>query len=256
MNDWNPDQYLQFKTERTQPSIDLVARIHFADPKTIIDFGCGPGNSTQVLVKRWPKARIIGLDNSSAMIAKAKEDYPEQEWILADAATYESEVKFDIVFSNATIQWIPDHTALLNKFHGLLVEGGIVAVQLPLFWDMPLGKIIDRVSKDPRWQSYTEQVPSLFTIHDYSFYYDQLSVLFQKVDLWETCYMDILDSHRSLVEMIRSTGMKPYLEQLDSHNAKVEFEQEVLKEIVKVYPSQQNGKVILPFKRLFFIGHK
>jgi len=256
MNDWNPHQYLQFKTARTQPSIDLVARIDLVDPTTIIDFGCGPGNSTQVLAHRWPKARIIGLDNSSAMIAKAKTDYPAQEWILADVATYESDIKFDIVFSNAAIQWVPDHTALLKKFHGLLCEGGLVAVQLPLFWDMPLGKIIDQVSKRPGWQSAIAQVANLFTIHDYSFYYDQLSTLFRKVELWETSYMDIMDSHQSILEMIRSTGMKPYREQLDSNAAREEFEQEVLDEIVNIYPLQWNGKVILPFKRLFFIGHK
>lgn len=256
MKDWNPDTYLQFRNERTQPSIDLVARIGFADPKAIIDFGCGPGNSTQVLVHRWPNARIIGLDNSSAMIAKARKDYPEQDWILADVGTYETDIKFDIVFSNATIHWIPDHRALLKKFHGFLVEGGVAAVQLPPFWDMPLGKIIDRVSRDPRWQSQTAHVSKLFTIHDYSFYYDQLSVLFRKAELWETSYMDIMDSHTSIIEMIRSTGMKPYLDQLNSQEVRDEFEQEVLKEVVNVYPLQGNAKVILPFKRLFFIGHK
>ena len=256
MNDWNPNQYLQFRTQRTQPSIDLVAKIDFAEPKTILDIGCGPGNSTQVLVHRWPKARIIGLDNSASMIAKAKTEYPAQEWILADAATYESDLKFDIVFSNATIHWIPNHPALISRIQGLLLDGGIVAVQLPLFWAMPLGQIIDQISRDSRWQSQTEQVSELFTIHDYSFYYDELSALFRKVDLWETTYMDILDSHQSIVEMIRSTGMKPYLERLGTDVARDEFEQEVLKEIMQVYPLQQNGKVILPFKRLFFIGAK
>ena len=256
MKDWNPDTYLQFKSERTQPSIDLVARIDLADPKVIIDIGCGPGNSTQVLVHRWPGARIIGLDNSSAMIAKARAEYPGQEWILADAGTYEPDSRFDLLFSNAAVHWIPDHRTLLRKFHGLLAEGGILAVQLPLFWDMPLGKIIDRISRNPRWHALTARVANQFTIHDYSFYYDQLTALFRKVELWETSYMDTLDSHLSMIEMIRSTGMKPYLEQLNSPAARQEFEQEVLTEIVKVYPVQQNGRVILPFKRLFFIGHR
>jgi trans-aconitate 2-methyltransferase len=256
MNDWNPDRYLKFKNERTQPSIDLVSRIDFADPKTIIDFGCGPGNSTQVLVNRWPKARIIGLDNSPAMIAKARKDYPEQEWVLADAASYEPDVKVDIVFSNAAIQWIPNHKKLINKFYNLLSDNGIVAVQMPQFWDMPVGKIIKKVSKDSRWISQTEKASKLIRIHDYSFYYNRLYVLFKKVEIWETYYMHTLDSQMSIIDMIISTGMKPYLEKLDSDEAKREFIDEVLKGIQKFYSLQKDGKVIFPFKRLFFISRK
>jgi trans-aconitate 2-methyltransferase len=106
MNDWNPDLYMQFTSERTQPSIDLISKIKPVKPKSIFDIGCGPGNSTQVLVNRWPKARISGLDSSSSMIKKAEQDYPNQEWIVADALTYNPKIKYDIVFSNAVIQWI------------------------------------------------------------------------------------------------------------------------------------------------------
>lgn len=120
MNDWNPNLYMQFRSERTQPSIDLIAKIKPVEPKSIIDIGCGPGNSTQVLVNRWPKAKITGLDSSSSMIRKAEQDYPNQEWIVADTLTYDPEIEYDIVFSNAVIQWIPNHEDLLKKFHGML----------------------------------------------------------------------------------------------------------------------------------------
>lgn len=254
MSDWNPESYLQFRNARTRPSIDLVTRIPSADPRAIIDFGCGPGNSTQVLAHRWPRARVLGLDQSPAMIETARSDYPGPEWIVADAATYETEETFDIVFSNATIQWIPDHEALLARWRGLLGEGGVLAVQMPLFWEMPLGQLIDRVSRDPRWRRSTEHVSSLFTIHDYRFYYDRLTDLFARVDVWETTYMDVLASHRSVVELIKSTGLKPYLDSLDGLESQEAFEQDVLRGVEEVYPSQRNGKVILPFKRLFFIG--
>ena len=115
--DWNPELYLKFDKERTQPSIDLVKRINFDKPERILDIGCGPGNSTQILVLRWPDSEIIGIDNSPAMIEKARKDYPKQEWRILDAGTDEITGIFDIVFSNATIQWIPDHIKLLNKFH-------------------------------------------------------------------------------------------------------------------------------------------
>ena len=98
MNDWNPNEYLRFKTERTQPSIDLVSRINRANPKSIIDIGCGPGNSAQILKKRWSKSHITGLDNSPAMIDQARKNYPHQEWILSRVSDYETDQKFDIVF--------------------------------------------------------------------------------------------------------------------------------------------------------------
>jgi len=256
MNDWNPDLYMQFSSERTQPSIDLIGKINQIEPKSIIDIGCGPGNSTQVLVNRWPKSQITGLDSSTAMIKKAKQDYPNQEWIVADALTYNPEIKYDIIFSNAVIQWIPNHEKLLTKFHENLTDNGIIAIQIPLFWDMPLGQIINNTAKDDRWKTKTESVSNLFTIHDYSFYFDQLSELFNSIEMWETHYMHILNSHIAILEMMRSTGLKPCLERLDDDSEKNKFEEEVLKKIRNAYPIQKNGKVLLPFKRLFFIGYK
>lgn len=147
MNTWNPDLYMQFSSERTRPSFDLVSRIKTVNPKNIIDIGCGPGNSTQVLINRWPNAAITGLDNSQEMIKKAKCDYPDQEWIHADITTFEAEIKYDILFSNAVIQWIPNHKSLMKKFHDMLCEDGLIAVQIPLFWDMPLGSIVKKHQK-------------------------------------------------------------------------------------------------------------
>ena len=255
MSDWQPDRYLQFHSERTQPSIDLVAKIDKVAPEYIIDIGCGPGNSTQVLSHRWPQSKIIGIDTSASMIARAGLDFPKQEWQTANASTYEPTTKFDIVFSNAVIQWIPDHEKLFAKFHSLLCGGGIVAVQIPLFWDMPLGVIIDEVAQDIRWKNRTEKVERIFTIHDHVFYYDLLSSLFTSIELWETDYLHILESHESIIEMMRSTGLKPYHELL-SDEERGEFEKAVLKGIQQAYPTQKNGKVLLPFKRLFLKGIK
>jgi trans-aconitate 2-methyltransferase len=255
--DWDPDSYLKFRNERRQPSVDLVTRISKDFyPRKIIDIGCGPGNSSEVLAERWPTASVVGIDTSEDMIKKARKDYPNQEWIIADASTYNPNEKFDLVFSNATIQWIPDHTKLLGKFHAFLSDNGILAIQIPLFWDMYAGKAIREICGDNRWKSQTDKIPDLFTIHDYPFYYDLLSHLFKASELWETFYMHILESHLSILEMIRSTGLKPFLDILDNVQDKCVFETEVLKKIKRDYPVQANGKVIFPFKRLFFIGYK
>jgi trans-aconitate 2-methyltransferase len=254
--DWNPDLYLKFDKERIQPSIDLVSRILIDNVSKIIDIGCGPGNSTQVLVQRWPHSQIIGVDNSPSMIEKAKKDYPNQNWEILDAGKEDFPDTYDIIFSNATIQWIPDHDQLFRKFFLNLNEKGLIAIQIPLFWDMPLAKAIEKIAMGNRWKSATKEISKLFTIHNYSYYFDQLSIHFDKIDIWETYYMHIMDSHVSILEMIRSTGLKPYLDGLETDNDKKDFEAQVLTEITKDYPKQKNGKVIFPFKRLFFIAKK
>jgi trans-aconitate 2-methyltransferase len=256
MHDWNPDLYIQFRAERTQPSIDLVSRIDFAEPQTIIDIGCGPGNSSQILAQRWPEAQITGLDSSPAMIEKARQDYPDQQWVVADANTYSSAKKFDILFSNAVIQWLPDHENLLKRFHGLVAENGLLAIQIPLFNDMPLARVIEETAANSRWQADFTGLDDLFTIEDVSFYYDHLSQLFPSVSLWQTDYIHIMKNHAAIQEMMRSTGLKPYLERLESETERAEFERKIVEGIERAYPGQENGQVLFPFKRLFLIGDK
>jgi len=254
--EWNPEKYLKFTIERLQPSIDLIYRIKHSQPKSIIDIGCGPGNSTMLLASKWPESKILGLDNSSIMIDQAKQDYPNQEWILADAFSYEFDDKFDIIFSNAVIQWIPNHEQLIKKFYIMLSNEGVLAVQVPLFWEMRLGILIDKVALDPRWSVFTGDVSQIFTIHDHSFYYNQLSKHFKSIEMWQTDYVHIMDSQESILDMIRSTGLKPYLMRISNEEIKKKFELEVLKKIKIAYPLQEDAKVLLPFKRLFFICKK
>ena len=138
MNKWNPDLYLKFADERTQPSYDLISRINIANPANIVDIGCGPGNSTKALRERWPQAHILGLDSSKEMIAKARVSYPQGDWVLADAANWKTDVKYDIVFSNATLQWIPNHERLLKTLFDCINTAGVLAVQVPANNSSPL----------------------------------------------------------------------------------------------------------------------
>ena len=255
-SDWNPQLYLKFKNERTQPSIDLVYRININNPEKIIDIGCGPGNSTQILCQRWPDSCVTGLDNSHAMIEKAKTDYPEQKWILSDTDNLDQKIKYDVVFSNAAIQWIPEHEKLIPSLFNITKKNGAMAIQLPKFRDMPIGKSIEQISAKSRWNCYTSEADDLFTYHDYSFYYELLAEHSVKIDMWETSYIHTLDSQEAILEWIRSTALKPYLDCLENNDMKHEFEEDVLDEIKKNYPLQKKGKVLFPFKRLFFVAYK
>jgi len=256
MPDWNPNQYLKFANERTQPSIDLAARINVGNPKSIIDIGCGPGNSTQVLRQRWPGAKISGLDSSIEMIKKAKEDFSEMEWITADASTFKFNEKYDLVFSNAAIQWMPDHEILLPRFLKILNDGGALAVQVPANFDSPLHQAVLAVSSNPKWSRLTSGAEKLITYHTVEYYYDILSFASEKIDIWETTYYHVLGSHVALVEWYKGTGMRPFLERLPDESSRREFEDEVLDRCARDYRIQKDGKVIYPFKRVFFVTYR
>ena len=143
MLDWNPDLYLKFEKERTLPAKDLISRIEIVNPKRILDIGCGSGNSTHELKKRWPNAEIVGIDNSKSMVEKARSLYDDTKFILMDATEDLSPLgKFDIVFSNAAIQRIPDHENLIKSFYDLLNDKGVLAIQLPLIDEVEAQKAL------------------------------------------------------------------------------------------------------------------
>jgi trans-aconitate 2-methyltransferase len=256
MTDWNPKQYLKFRNERTQPSIDLVARIMINAPKTIIDIGCGPGNSTQILYGKWPNADIVGLDSSQKMIEKARQDYPGQKWVVGDAAALDTDQKYDIVFSNATLQWVPDHHSLMPRLFNVLNKTGVLAVQVPANNESPLHKVLLSVAQDRKWKRYTSSCEKLLTYHNVEYYYNVLISLTENFDVWETTYHHVLESHEALLEWYRSTGMKPFLERLPDDVARAEFEKEILMQCKSFYPIQTDGKILYPFRRLFFTAKK
>ena len=256
MSDWNPQQYLKFKSERTQPSIDLVARIMINDPETIIDIGCGPGNSTQILHRRWPDADIVGLDSSQKMIEKAREDYPGQKWMVGDASDLDTNKKYDIVFSNATLQWIPSHDVLIPRLFNIVNKNGVLAVQVPANNESPLHKALLCVAQSQKWKGYTSGCEKLLTYHSVDYYYNVLSSLTDDFDIWETTYYHVLKSHEALIEWYGSTGMKPFLERLPDDEARTAFGKEILMQCKSFYPIQTDGEILYPFKRLFFTANK
>lgn len=256
MNDWNPEQYIKFINERTQPSIDLAKRIDTDDPKSIIDIGCGPGNSTAVLAKKFPSAHIIGADNSKNMVEKAKYQYPSLDFILFDAENDFPELKekFDVVFSNACIQWVPNHRKLLTDMMSVLKDNGIMAVQIPMNRKEPIHQIINDIAESDKWKGKFSEKRVFYTLAQ-SEYYDLLSEISSDFSMWETIYFHRMPSHESIIEWYRSTGLRPYLNKLSKQDAK-DFEKDIYEELVKAYPVQKNGEIIFRFPRLFFTAIK
>lgn len=255
MKDWNPEQYLKYKSERSRPAEDLIARIAVGSPGSIIDVGCGPGNVTQMLRHRWPYSEIVGVDSSESMIARAREDYPDQQWITGDAAALDPAARYDIVFTNAMLQWLPNHHALIPRLLGLVRRGGALAVQVPANHESPLHRALVSVASQEAWTRLGADRVKPLTYHEPEFYYDLLHPLAADVDLWATTYHHALGSHRELIEWYGSTGMRPYLDALPDDAHREKFRTEVLDECREEYPAHKNGKILFPFRRIFFIAY-
>jgi len=253
MPDWNPDLYLEFERERTQPSIDLTMKIMLDQPRRIIDLGCGPGNSTKVLKARWPQAEIAGLDSSKTMIAEARAKDPAIEWICADASSDLSRLgSFDLIFSNAALQWMPNHERLLQNLFNMLNTGGVLAVQVPATARMPVRIELGKLAGSDKWKGRFTGLNPGVSIHGPEFYYDIVCGLSAEVEVWETRYFHVMNTHAAIVQWYSSTGMRPYLDCLQEDGLRAEFQTDLEHALKDVYPLQADGKILFPFTRIFF----
>ncbi|HVM48742.1 MAG TPA: methyltransferase domain-containing protein [Candidatus Acidoferrum sp.] len=256
MADWNPGLYLKFERERTQPVRDLVARLEVREPSRILDIGCGPGNSTAVLKERWPKASVTGLDNSRAMIEKARRARTDIEWLEADAASDLSHLgAFDVVLANASLQWLPNHAALLPRLFRSVGRGGALAVQIPQFDRMPIAQALSETTRQAEFASFFTGFDDALERLEDAAYYDVLSESSGAVDLWVTHYYHVMEGHEAIIEWMTSTALRPYLDRLPP-NQQGPFLAAVLARLRQAYPAQHDGRVLFIFKRLFFIAYR
>lgn len=250
---WDSAAYLRFKAERTQPSIDLVKRIGLEQPRKLLDVGCGPGNSTQVLADAFPNAlRIIGIDSSPEMIEAAKDDHPDMEFRICDALNLPSlgEDGFDVVFSNACIQWVPDHPRLIRDMLALLRPGGMLAVQVPMNYQEPIHRIIGELAASDEWRAELAFARIFHTLSQEA-YFDILAAEAGQFQMWQITYLHRMPSHEAIMDWYKGTGLRPYLSLLSGERAAA-FEQAVLEEVATRYPKQGNGEIIFRFPRFFF----
>ena len=251
MPTWNADQYLKFADERAQPCRDLVARIAVDGVRSIVDLGCGPGNSTRILAERWPTAQTIGVDDSVSMIDVARREQPKRLWAARDITQWASEEKglFDVVFSNAALQWAPDHASLYPKLFDRVAPGGAFAVQIPSDVHSLPHRIMREVAppdlKVKEWHA-----------HPAAFYYDLVASHAARVEMWETDYYHVLPNAEAVVEWYKGTGLRPFLEALPTESDREQFLADYLKRIRAAYPIHPDGKIIFPFRRLFVVAYK
>jgi trans-aconitate 2-methyltransferase len=257
MSTWNAAQYLRFGDERTRPCRDLAAKVEVAAPARVIDLGCGPGNSTAVLRERWPAAQIAGLDSSQEMLAKARADQPAALWVHGDIAQWATDEgrRFDVVFSNAALQWLPDHGALLPRLMARVAPGGALAAQLPTYSEQAGQRMIRELAWSERWRGRFVKEPADWRTESVGFYYDALAGLAARLELWETEYVHVVDGTQAVVEWYGATGLRPYLNALATEAERAAFIEEYRKAIEPHYRGQADGRILFPFRRLFIVAY-
>ena len=250
MPKWDPGQYLKFEDLRTRPARDLARSVEAANPRRVADLGCGTGNSTAVCAERWPEASIVGIDSSTAMIDKARGIYPDREWLAADIAEWARErdgERYDVLFANASLQWVDDHATLFPRLLERLAHGGALAVQMPSY-EMAPNRVMRELAAElgvdaKEWRS-----------HDLDFYYAILRPHTARLDLWATEYVQIMPDVEAIVEWYRGTGLRPYLGAIGEDGERERFVAEFGERLREVYAESPAGGVLFPFRRVFVVG--
>lgn len=259
MPSWSAGQYLTFAEERTRPCRDLAAHVSLGHVSRIVDLGCGPGNSTEVLAERWPSAEITGVDNSPEMIDAAGRAHPEYRWRLLDIAEWarEDNGQFDLVFSNAALQWVPDHELIYPRLWMRVAPAGALAIQLPGNFDAPPHRAMREIAASVHWRSaFGPDGVREWHVHDLDFYYDLMAPHAAQVDLWATEYMHVLPSSDAILEWYKGTGLRPFLDALECDADRDRFIRHYRERICWYYRPRPDGRVLFPFRRIFLIAYR
>lgn len=249
---WDPDRYRMYDDERGRPFLDLLARVRAETPRTVVDLGCGPGNLTALLKQRWPDADVRGIDSSSEMIEAA--DVPGVAFEVGDLRRWTPDEPVDVLVSNATLQWLPDHLELLPRLLRRVAPGGWFAFQVPGNFGEPSHTIrTDLATKAPyAAHTSTVAVPSSREPVDYL---RALQVLGCEADVWETTYLHVLTGDDPVFTWVSGTGAAPTLQALPD-DLRASFERAFRDRLAEAYPADSEGRVILPFRRIFAVARK
>jgi trans-aconitate 2-methyltransferase len=252
--DWSARQYLKFEDERTRPPRDLLAQVPLESPGRVVDLGCGPGNSTELLIERFPAAEVIGLDSSPDMLRQARERLPRCTFLQGDLATWMPPEPTDLLFGNAVFQWVPDHPRVLVRLLEALPRGGALAVQMPDNTTEPALMLMEKVAASGPWADAIKRVGAARNdLPSPGAYYDLLRPLCSHFDIWHTHYNHVLADHAGVVEWFKGSALRPFLTAVD-RDMRETFTARYTDEIARAYPARHDGKIMLKFPRLFILA--
>ena len=256
MKEWDPGLYRKFEAERTRPARELLARIAIGEVEQVTDLGCGPGNSTELLAEAWPLAKVCGLDSSAAMLAQARERLSHCRFVQADIRSWQAEAPQQVIYANASLQWLGNHAALFPHLVKQLAPGGVLAVQMPDNLNEPSHRLMREVAATDPWQGRIDpETADRKQLLSTGEYYDLLTQTGCEVDIWRTTYYHVMADAQAIISWLQATGLRPFLASLDDAEQR-DFLAAYHQRLLTAYPAQSDGQVLLAFPRLFIVAVK
>jgi trans-aconitate 2-methyltransferase len=250
---WDPKTYLAFGAERARPASDLLARVPLEAPKRIADLGCGPGNSTALLRARWPDAEIDAIDLSPEMLEDARASGIDARFIQADIAQWAPDTHYDLIYSNAVLQWLRGHETLVPRLFSFVGSGGALAIQMPRNFDEVCQVLLREAVADSRWAAKLRDVRDWWNGLAPEAYYDLLARDAHSIDLWETRYFHVLEGEDGVFRWMIGTSLRPFAAALEGA-LKEEFLEHYRGMLAAAYCKRPDGKTIHRFLRLFLVA--
>jgi trans-aconitate 2-methyltransferase len=250
---WDPDVYLAFADHRSRPFYDMLSRVGAQRARRVVDLGCGAGNLTKYLEKRWPGSVIEALDTSPEMVAAARERGIDAT--VGDVRDWAPKPDTDVVVSNAALHWVPEHADLLLRWAGQLVPGAWIAVQIPGNFETPSHAAVRAVARREHYAKALKDIPFRVgaVVQPPVNYANLLLDAGCRVDAWETTYLHQLTGEHPVLDWITGTALVPVREQLDDAQWE-EFRQELIPLLDDAYPPRADGTTIFPFRRVFIVA--
>lgn len=247
---WDPSCYNAHGDHRLRPGRELMARVPI-DPSLVYDLGCGTGELTSELGKRWPAATVIGVDKSEEMLAKARphgnvrfQQQCIEDWKPEDAP--------DLIFSNAALHWVADHERLFPRLLGELAADGVLAIQMPDNWHEPTHQLIYEEVDRRGWTHLLDGHLLRNPVARIDQYLDWLAPV-SETDIWRTTYYQTMDGPDPVLSWVRGSVLVPVQSILppadfsDLSNALADAYR-------RAYPPSPSGQTILPISRVFLVA--
>ncbi len=257
MPSWDPALYERYKTYRDRPALDLLLQIPGdLAPREVWDLGCGPGEQAALLALRHPKAEVHGLDSSPQMLDVARKRRERVDWVLGDLNSFEPAAPADLIYTNAALQWAPDHDRLFPRLAGYLAPEGVFACQMPMSFHMPWHQVLRELADEPQWQRRLGEVRGTTPVASAEAYFDWLSPVCGQIDIWTTTYLHVLEGDDPVVDWMRGTGLRPYLDALPDAAEQAIFLGAYRQRVEAIMPARPDGLTLFPFPRLFIVARR
>ena len=245
--------YLAFADHRGRPFFDLVNRIAADAPRRVVDLGCGPGNLTATLQRRWPDAVVQGWDSSAEMVAAAEERGLEVQ--LGEISEWEPAPDTDVVISNAALQWVPDHRALLTRWARQLPSGAWIAFQVPGNFAAASHRAIREVARSEQFAEALRDMPfrAAEVVGTPADYAGLLTDVGCTVDAWESTYLHELRGSTPVLDWISGTALTQVRQRLTDRDWR-RYRELIIPLLAQAYPARPDGTTFFPFRRVFVVA--